>query len=406
MSTDFTGVTFPKQKITPSDDAIVRRAMLGDCILSGCAMTYSGSTLTMAAGHLLVCGRQIRHPSTQNWAVTEANTGYARLVITVDISRTSTADNFDQVLSTIEYAAAEDGFAALEQTDINVSGVRYQVAACVVSLGSGGITGIVSQLDTVTAGASGAGLNFSLVGGATQPTDRKQNTIWVSTTMKLTGYSFASDAPKEPKVGAVWIRTGESSPAAFSVIRNQSIMLYPIGAAQWDGSGWINRDAYLYNGTEWVQFSYFRLYIIRGGVINTEAIGSLTHYGWTWDKYPVTHAGYTQGDGYITMYADGNAHYLMTENAISFDVWGYANIEYENGSEDTTYPRTFGVSTSLPTSANFSSPPFVSYASMNGGTGRQTKRVALTPTMGYIGIYAYGESTNLPKIYNLWLDPK
>lgn len=36
MSSNFTGITFPKQRVAPSDDAIIRRAILPDGILTGC----------------------------------------------------------------------------------------------------------------------------------------------------------------------------------------------------------------------------------------------------------------------------------------------------------------------------------------------------------------------------------
>ena len=39
MSTNFTGVTFPNQKVTPAYDAVIRRALLDDGILTGCALT-------------------------------------------------------------------------------------------------------------------------------------------------------------------------------------------------------------------------------------------------------------------------------------------------------------------------------------------------------------------------------
>ena len=167
MSSNFTGVTFAKQKVAPSDDAIIRRAALSDGILTGCALSYSGSTLTMAAGQLLVCGRQIRHPSSQNWAVVDATSGYARVVLTIDLTRTASKDVFDQVLDTIEYASSADGFAALEQADVNASGVRYQVVLAVVSLGTGGITGIVSQLQKSE--GSGGGANLFAVISVTYP---------------------------------------------------------------------------------------------------------------------------------------------------------------------------------------------------------------------------------------------
>ena len=148
MSEYFTGVTFPEQKVTPSDDAIFHRAVLPDGILTGCAFSYSGSTLTMGAGYLLICGRIVRHTAVQNWSIVDASSGYARLVLTVDLTQAATKDAFEQVLCSVEYAASANGFAVLEQTDINDTGTKYQIAACVVSLGSGGITGIVKKLPT------------------------------------------------------------------------------------------------------------------------------------------------------------------------------------------------------------------------------------------------------------------
>lgn len=64
MSANFTGVTFPNQKVTPANDAVIRRAIFDDGILTGCDLSYSGSTLTMTAGQLMICGRQIIHPSS------------------------------------------------------------------------------------------------------------------------------------------------------------------------------------------------------------------------------------------------------------------------------------------------------------------------------------------------------
>lgn len=146
MSDLFTGVTFPNQKVTPSDDASIRRAVLADSILSGCKFSYSGSTLTMGAGVLVACGRQFKHTAAQNWAVTGATSGYARLVLTIDTTRGSTKESFDQITDSLQYAAAVDGFPELTLEDVNGAGTTYQVTACIVSLGAGGITGIVAQL--------------------------------------------------------------------------------------------------------------------------------------------------------------------------------------------------------------------------------------------------------------------
>lgn len=152
MSEFFSGITFPWQKVTPSDDASVRRSVLADGILSGCEISYIGSTLTMGAGLLIGCGRQFRHTAVQNFAVTGASSGYARLVITIDTTKASTKDAFDQIGTAIEYATALDGFTQLRQDDINEAGTVYQMQICVVSLGAGGISGIVAAVEK--AGAS------------------------------------------------------------------------------------------------------------------------------------------------------------------------------------------------------------------------------------------------------------
>ena len=185
MSTNFTGVTFPKQKVTPIDDALIRRRILPDGILQGCELSYSGSTLTMAAGQLMACGRQFRHPVVQNWPVVDATTGFARLLLTVDLTRTSSADTFDQIVDTIEYASAEDGFPELIQEDINYDGSKYQIAICTLSLGAGGITGVISQIGVSK--PPDTGLSMTLLWENASPTSYfAAQTI----ALNLTGYDF------------------------------------------------------------------------------------------------------------------------------------------------------------------------------------------------------------------------
>ena len=235
---DFSGVTFAKQNVTPADDGLIRRALLSDGILTGCNFSYSGYTLSMRAGALIVCGRQIRHPSAQNWAVVGAKSGYARLVLDIDLTKSSTKELFEQVTTTLEYATDEAGFTELIQEDLNVSGSHYQIALCVVSLGEAGITGIVSQLDS----AAGTGGNFSVVGGLTQPTSPKENMIWVKANIKKAPkYVFAVAAPESPSEGLIWFLA--SSAGAIT-----QASVYTDGA-------WGTTDAYMYLAGTWVQIT-------------------------------------------------------------------------------------------------------------------------------------------------------
>lgn len=269
MSENIRGITFAEQAVTPADDAIVRRALLGDGILTGCEISYSGSTLTMAAGYIIACGRSFQITTAQNWAVVDATSGVARLVLTIDLTKTATENAFNQIDFAVEYASAEDGFADLVQEDINISGTKYQIVAAVVSLGTGGITGIVSKLAQAEGG--GGGLNFRVVPGLTQPGTAAENTIWVKTE-SLTGWYFAATQPENMQEGEVWFKTSTSSLYAFNALKQNKIMVYPIEAKQmvsgalktvsvecYQEGKWVAGTPYLYNNgeiySEWTRFN-------------------------------------------------------------------------------------------------------------------------------------------------------
>lgn len=148
-----TGITFANQKITPSDDGRLYGAMLADGILTGCGITFAAATLSVAAGSLLIGTRELR-TSGETLSVTGATSGYARVIIDIDLTRAATKTSFEQAQFKIQYAASLDAFASLEQQDINTAGTHYQVAFCVLSLGTAGITGVVSSLASARVGVA------------------------------------------------------------------------------------------------------------------------------------------------------------------------------------------------------------------------------------------------------------
>lgn len=148
-----TGITFANQKITPSDDGRLYGAMLADGILTGCGITFAAATLSVAAGSLLIGTRELR-TSGETLSVTGATSGYARVIIDIDLTRAAKETSFEQAQFQIQYAAALDAFASLEQQDINTAGTHYQVAFCVLSLGTAGITGVVSSLASARVGVA------------------------------------------------------------------------------------------------------------------------------------------------------------------------------------------------------------------------------------------------------------
>lgn len=148
-----TGITFANQKITPSDDGRLYGAMLADGILTGCGITFAAATLSVAAGSLLIGTRELR-TSGETLSVTGATSGYARVIIDIDLTRAATKTSFEQAQFQIQYAASLDAFASLEQQDINTAGTHYQAGFCVLSLGTAGITGVVSALASARVGVA------------------------------------------------------------------------------------------------------------------------------------------------------------------------------------------------------------------------------------------------------------
>ena len=81
-------------------------------------------------------------------------------------------------------------------------------------------------------GCGSGGLNFKVVGGTSQPTNPKENTIWVNTSTTITGYVFSAAEPAAPEEGMVWITTGTSSTVEFNALKKNGIQVYPISAKQ------------------------------------------------------------------------------------------------------------------------------------------------------------------------------
>lgn len=140
------GVTFANQLVSATDDAVVQRRALTDGTLRGFGVTASGSVATIAAGYVLACGRVIGNDADLAVNVS-ATSGVARLTLVIDLSAAATETTFSQVSIRTDLAASEAALPALVQQDINDGlSTTYEISLAVLSLGAGGITGVVSSL--------------------------------------------------------------------------------------------------------------------------------------------------------------------------------------------------------------------------------------------------------------------
>ena len=109
-------------------------------------------------------------------------------------------------------------------------------------------------------GEGGAGVNFKVVGGTTQPTTTRENTIWVNTDTAISSWVFSASAPAEPVEGLVWLTVGTSSSVAFNALKKNGLQVYPVAAMQYNGSGWTGKTAKSYIGGKWVDWWNGELY--------------------------------------------------------------------------------------------------------------------------------------------------
>jgi hypothetical protein len=134
MSIYLTPVTFENQHIAPSDDGSAWAACTTDGISSGCALTRSGSSLSIAVGKFIAAGRTARVDEAKTFTL--SGSGYDRLVLTIDMSKQNISQ---RVALDLENSATLAGFPTLVQNDINNGGTKYQFVICVIDIVGAGI---------------------------------------------------------------------------------------------------------------------------------------------------------------------------------------------------------------------------------------------------------------------------
>lgn len=126
---------------------------------------------------------------------------------------------------------------------------------------------------TTTSGGGTEGLNYTVVGGTTQPDNPTENTVWISTDQAITEHVISAKEPTAPADGMVWIQTVAISSAGFSVLATPEVMVYPIMAKQYSAGAWVKRTMEVYLDGAWVSPFDGRFYV--GGQMFAAAIDIL-----------------------------------------------------------------------------------------------------------------------------------
>ena len=100
-------------------------------------------------------------------------------------------------------------------------------------------------------GGGSGGLNFEVVGGTTQPTSPKENTIWVNTSTAITSWVFSTEQPTSPASGMVWLATSNTSASEFNALKKNDLRVYPAYIKQYVNGSWVVKDAEIYQNSSW-----------------------------------------------------------------------------------------------------------------------------------------------------------
>lgn len=243
------GVTFPNQTVAAVDHGTLFSNIFSDGILTGCAISYSGSTITIAAGYLIVAGRLIQLTSATTVTAT-ASGAYARLKCVIDTTLPSTSGNFQQVSFVLDYASSATGFAALTQEDINAgTGNVYQAALIIFAMSGANVSSVQSgpfnaAIQATSAATATNATNATLAATATQlATSRNINVSDADGTNTGTAASFNGTSavtiklPATIKANIVGALTGLASLATkLNTARTIRTNLASSTAASFDGS--------------------------------------------------------------------------------------------------------------------------------------------------------------------------
>ena len=159
----------------------------------------------------------------------------------------------------------------------------------------------------------GAALNFSVVGGTTQPTNPKENTVWINTATAIGEWQFSAVEPTTRAdgsalvVGDVWIKVSLSAPTYFNAIKKNGIILCPVASYQMDNSGaWVKKDVRIFASGEW---GSVYTYLFDYG--ETGIAGSLSRLDSNGGSFSV-------GETIVINLTNNIYYYVRFENSVNF----------------------------------------------------------------------------------------
>lgn len=149
-----------------------------------------------------------------------------------------------------------------------------------------------------SSGGGSGSLNVKITSGTSLPTSGSANEIFINTTASVTGWAMQAEAPESPTSGMVWFQSALSGDASMNVLKQNSLLLALTKCQQYINGEWLNVDAYLWTGTEWIQFGHEITVMFEAtGDDTTSLVSNWTVSNWTQGGYGTCVSGTASNTG-------------------------------------------------------------------------------------------------------------
>ena len=235
----------------------------------------------------------------------------------------------------------------------------------------------------------GAGLNFKIVGAATQPASPKENTIWINTSTSIKNWQFAVSQPTKRADGTalqngdLWIKTGIDTNVEFNAVKKNAIKLKLVDSYQWNGSAWIAKTAKIYINSKWTDLS-FVMYEKGVFAVNYSQSGNLGGITIGTDSIRFYNTGYP---------VDNNYQYINLGGEIDWSQYSTVKVTLKSYTYSGSKPCYIAIGSSK-TARDLASKSM-------GNSSVQTLDVSNVKTKGYlnIGIQVGVQSSGTTDVY-------
>lgn len=219
------------------------------------------------------------------------------------------------------------------QTEINR--LKQAVSNAFTAVGNKGGTVPASKISGNLASAiesipSGVELNFDIVSGYTEPTNPKENTIWIKTGITIANYVFSPTQPQNPAERTAWFMTSTASPVEFNALKENCIQVCPVSVKGYYGGEWADWTAQTYQNGAWVDW-----WVWDGGLFAIGDEYEPVTGGWICSQQGDKDSSMTIDNSGITLAANQN-NAILAATAKKIDMTGYSTLcasatDYENG---------------------------------------------------------------------------